>query len=270
MKLAELAAHELILPRNAFSPRETARAGDVWRACQDVAVRESIRVGWPPSRYRDEGTSFVVREMTVVHHRETTYGEALLARTWVSRFRRELLSTREVRIFAGAVPVASATQEWVHVAADLRPTRAEGTLLSAFPTLTIESELSVELPQFTSVNCSSHVFGFSAWQTWMDPLAHANHPAYVDYCDEALARVVVRAGLSPHAIVPVAESALFRSGVVAGEDVRVESKLTGRAANGAVVVVHRVMVGERRCADVTTVRTLASGDGEELARAVSL
>src|SRR5690606_21392434 len=81
-------AVDVMLPRSAFTPRETARAGDVWRLFQGVAVGGSIQAGWPPERYREEGVSFVVRSMVVVHHREAIYGERLVGTTWPSRFRR--------------------------------------------------------------------------------------------------------------------------------------------------------------------------------------
>ena len=66
---------DLHLARSAFTPRDVARAGDVWRVFQEAAVAGSSAVGWPPGRYRETGTAFVVRQMTVVHHRETRFGE---------------------------------------------------------------------------------------------------------------------------------------------------------------------------------------------------
>jgi len=69
------------LPRHAFSARNAARAGDLWRSLQEVAVEASTRVGWAPMRYRAEGSAFVMRTMTVDHVREARYGEALVART---------------------------------------------------------------------------------------------------------------------------------------------------------------------------------------------
>lgn len=262
----------ILLPRNAFSPREAARAGDLWRACQDVAVGASIAGGWPPLRYREAGTSFVVRSMTVLHHRETAYGDALRGTTWVSRFRRDMLSTREVRIADAQGPVVSARQEWVHVSAALAPTRAGVELTSAFPQEPgPPGDVPPELPTLAHAADAHapHVFSFAAWSTWMDPLAHANHPAYVDWCDEATSRAMLRAGLDPVALVPVGEEVLFKSGVVAGEDVRVESVAEGWTASGAAILSHRVLVGDRPCAIATTIRRVLGEDGpSSLARAI--
>ena len=41
-------------------------------------------------------------------------------------------------------------------------------------------------------------------------LKHANHPAYVDWCDEATSRVMVRAGLDPLAQRPARPPRLAR------------------------------------------------------------
>lgn len=257
----------ILLPRNAFSPREAARAGDLWRACQDVAVGASIAGGWPPVRYREVGTSFVVRQMTVVHHRETDYGEPLRGRTWVSRFRREMLSTREVRIEDARGPVASARQEWVHVSAALAPARASKALLEAFPAEPGPvGDVPPELPTLAhaaegGAKTPPHVFELEAWSTWMDPLAHANHPAYVDWCDEAISRAMLRAGLDPVSLVPVGEEVLFKSGVVAGDAVRVETRAEGWTSAGAAILTHHIRVGDRACAVATTVRRLLGQEG---------
>jgi len=248
------------LPRSAFSPREAARAGDLWRLFQDVAVGGSTAAGWPPERYRAEGVSFIVRAMTVTHHRETLYGEPLVGRTWPSRFRRGMFFRRECRVEGEGGPVASATQEWVHVTADLKLAPASPALADAFAVE--EHEPSVALPALERIEGARvHTFEFECWHSWMDPLDHVNHPAYVDWADEATARAMAAEGLDPVALQAVAEEARFQSGVVAREAVRLETQVVGNAADGAVALSHRVAVGERTCAKVLTVRRLRGEDG---------
>ncbi|MFK7989170.1 MAG: thioesterase family protein [Sandaracinaceae bacterium] len=257
--------HELplFLPRSAFSPREAARAGDVWRLFQDIAVAGSIAAGWSPTRYRDEGCSMIVRGMTVQHHRETLYGETLTGATWPSQARRGVFFRREGRLTCAAGPVASATQEWVHVsmeAGEIRVARGSTGLVDAF---TPESHgPSVALPSFEPrTDRAEHRFEFDCWHSWMDPLDHVNHPAYVDFCDEAIARVMAEAGLDPVSLCPVAEKVTFRSGVKARERARVRTQLRGETQAGDAVFDHRVEVGERLCAQATTVRRLVSEEG---------
>lgn len=221
---------------------------------------ESMRVGWPPSRYVEEKTSFIVRSMTVVHERETSYGDELKARTWVSRMRREMFSTREVRISGPDGLIASATQEWVHVAADLSPTRAGAALIAAFPVVEVPDAKSPALSEIVEkIEGRVHQLRFRCWHTWMDPLAHINHPVYVDWCDESVSCAMKAAGLPPVELVPVAESAVFKSGVVADQEVTVNSALVGATAEGHAVFAHRIVddVGTL-CAQVTTVRRLAT------------
>ncbi len=251
--------HEQViaLPRSAFSPREVARAGDLWRAFQDLAVGGSSSAGWPPERYRAEGVSWIVRSMAVVHHRETEFGEAIRGTTWPSALRRGMFFRRECRLRGPAGPVASATQDWVHVAADLTLTRASDALVASFP---IEAhDAPVELPAHAPIEgAATHTFELECWHTWMDPLGHVNHPVYVEWADEALARVLAARGVDPSEVRPVAEAARVRSGVVAGDRVRVETRLVGET-DGAAVLAHELSVTGRAVATVTTIRALASG-----------
>jgi acyl-CoA thioesterase FadM len=257
----------VLLPRHAFSPRDSARAGDLWRACQDVAVEASIRAGWGPPRYREMGSAFVVRTMTVVHHREPSYGEHLVGRTWVSRFRRDMLSTREVRLRSEAgSPVAAATQEWVHVDAQMKPARAPAELIAAFPPH--QEDGPVVLPEWEERPGRVHRFSFRVWHMWMDPLAHVNHPAYVDFCDEGLSLISKRAGLDPVALRPVADRMTFRYGAVADEQVTVDTQRVGVTREGHLVAHHRVLKEDGTLgADGTTVRTVVGADPEALLRA---
>ncbi|MCB9678355.1 MAG: acyl-CoA thioesterase [Alphaproteobacteria bacterium] len=256
-----LEAFSLTLPRNAFSVRDAARAGDVWRAFQDAAVLGSSRRGWPPARYATEECAFVVRQMTVVHHRETRFGEAVTGRTWVERFRRGLFSTRQIRFEVDGEPLADAIQEWVHVATvggAMKVSRASDTLLASFAEHPTDEE--VELPAFEALEGQpEHTFAFTTWFTWMDPLNHANHPAYVDFADEAISRVLHRCGLDPIELVPVAEQVKFKSGVLAADEVVVKTRLIGRTAVGDAVIEARVERPGEVCAEAVLVRRMVGG-----------
>jgi len=261
---------DVALPRHAFGPRETARAGEVWRALQQGAVIGSSRRGWPPARYREVGAAFVVRTMTVRHHRETAYGELTRVRTWVSGFQREMFSTRQLRLLVDGHAVTSATQRWVHVRVpDLKPARACAELVSAF--VVEEHGESVATPEVVeSLEGPAQRLNFAAWHTWMDPLAHANHPAYVDWADEAIARRIAAAGGNPQGVVAHAETVTFRSGVRAPEEVTVQSQLRGRDADGNAVISLTITGHDGRCcADVLVVRSLAEGGGAPLVEALS-
>lgn len=253
---------DLLLPRHAFSVRDAARAGDVWRTFQDAAVIGSSRLGWPPQRYTAERCAFVVRQQTVTHERELHFGEQVEATTWVERFRRGIFSTRQTRLAVDGRRVASATQEWVHVSTEggtMRAARASEHLLASFREL--EREPLVELPtvQTPAEDAPAFAFAFTAWFTTMDPLDHANHPAYVDWCDEAIARRLHATGTRPVEVVPVAERVRFKSGVLGGEQVVVEGRLTGTTARGDAVVAFTIRVNDETKAEAVLIRRMTRG-----------
>jgi len=261
----------LVLPRNAFSARDAARAGDVWRAFQDVATEASTAAGWPPARYRAEGIAFVVRQMTTVHHREARYGERFAGRTGISLFKRGLLVSRQLWLDAADGPLARATQEWAHVKLEdgaMRPARAPESLVSAFAPIPPVDD--VVLPAWRPIEgAREHALSFRCWWTWMDPLAHANHPAYVDWSDEALSVAMAAAGLDPIALAPVAERVRWRAGVVAPADVVVRTRVVGTTDAGDVACEHRIDAGGPEPAAIAhTVRRLADGGTEALLHAL--
>lgn len=253
----------LLLPRHAVSPRQVARAGEIWRLFQVAAVEAASRRGWPPGRMLAERAAFIVAHMTVVHHREASYGEELHARTWLRDFRRGTLTRREIRLLGEAGPVARTTQQWVYVDEQLKPTRAPPEMVADFA-VDETAEPPVALPDFLRLPSPSEPrrFTFEVWHTWMDPIAHVNHPVYVDWCDEAVARVVSEAGGDPQAVVPEAEYVRFRRGALAGERVVLETRLIGRTEAGAAVLRHAIGDGgEGLFAEAITVRRFAKGAG---------
>ncbi len=244
------------LPRNAFNAREAARAGDIWRAFQDAATTGSIRAGWGPSRYREHKTSFLVYRMLVVHQGETRFADSLQARTWVSDFRRRTLSTRQIRICRGEAPLAAATQDWVHVDAEtLKPKQASEEFAACYPVVDLEP--SVHFPSFEAHPGAEEVFDFHMWQTWSDPLGHANHPAYVDWCDEATSRRMLGAGLDPVLLRPLAERVRFQRSVQPGEYVRIVTRRIGVIGAQAVVLQHQIETEQGAAAEATSIRSLA-------------
>jgi acyl-CoA thioesterase FadM len=238
------------------------RAGDLWRACQDTATLASIESGWPPARFRAERVAFIVYRMTMVHAATIRYGDQIAAKTWVSRLRRKTLCTREVRLSSEGTPVAGATQEWVHVDFDtLKPKQSSPEAAAAFAEVDVEP--SVVMPDYDEAPGAEAEFRFSMWQTWADPLAHANHPAYVDWCDEATSRHMAKAGIDPVLLRPVAETVTYRSAVLPGEDVVVRTSRIGKVGTDAVVLRHQMSTERGVSADATSIRGLVEGSGSE-------
>ncbi len=253
---------EMGIPRHAAGPRQVARAAEIWRLFQELALQATCAVGWPPERYLQAGTAFVVYGITGVHLRQVAYAERLRARTWVHDFKRGTLTRRQVRLFDERGPVASGTQQWVHTNASLAPVAAGPELLAAFPCH--PGEPCVSLPE-TVEALSGAWFEFEVrpWFTWMDPLDHVNHPAWVDFCDEGTMRALAAAGIDPQLLVPVAEQLVFKRGALAMEELRVRTRLAGRTQAGDAVLEHEIDGPTGLYGKGTTVRRLA--DGADLA-----
>ena len=263
---------ETTVPRHAFGPRETARAAGIWRLLQDAAIVGSTRRGWPMKRYAEEGCAFVVRGETVQHQREIHFDEAIRVSTWVSTFARGLISDRQVRVHArdGGELLVAATQEWVHVEIPaMKARRAGQALLDSF--VLLERDADVRLPAVDrEEDGTEREFTFRPWWTSMDTLGHANHPDYLQWCEEAVARLAVDAGLDSAQIVPVAEQVRYSQGVVAPQRVSVRTQLRGFTAGGQVLCAHRILDDEGRlCARATTVRRMLDGDDGALADALA-
>jgi|GEM_PF-799721 len=233
-------AFAVVLTRRAVSPRGVARPAEVWRMCQEVAVQASARSGWPPERFTEVGAGFIVSDMVVEHFRELSYGERTRARTWIRDFRRGMVTHREIRLTGDDGPLARATQRWVHVSRGDHGTiqigRASDDIQAAFAAVkTPAPTAEVPRPTRTTEFGRTDQFELDVWQTWMDPYGHVNHPMYVDFADEAVARTALDAGVDPQGIFPVAERVRFRQAAVAGDRLVVETAAVGTIDSDDVV-----------------------------------
>ena len=254
-------AFAVVLTRRAVSPRGVARASEVWRMCQEVAVQAVTESDWPPERFAELGAGFIVSDMVVEHFREMSYGERARARTWIRDFRRGMLTHREIRLSGDMGPLARATQRWVHVrrgpGAHIQIEKASDDIQAAFqPVRTPAPTAEVPRPSTVSEFGRSDQFELDVWLTWMDPYGHVNHPMYIDFADEAVARSALDVGVDPQGIVPIAERVRFRQAAMAGDRVVVETTATGVIDEGDVVFEQIIRRAEDHAvlAQVTLIR----------------
>ncbi len=236
----------VVTPRRAVDPRGMVRAAEIWRLAQEAAVQGTIALGWSPERLRREQRAFVVSDMTVVHHRQAAYGERVRARTWVRSVHRSTLFGRELRLWSPHGPIAAIAQRWAHVAwtgpdaLEVCPAKAD--LLGAMQAAPTPG---VPVPALPPVVRPVAPVGWShrieVWHTWMDPLGHVNHPAYLDFVDEVLCRWVHATGGDAQSIVPVADRLRYRQAANATWTLRVALVLRGETADGAAVLDARIL-----------------------------
>jgi len=239
------------LPREAYGPRGAVRAGAVWRVLQGLALYGSEAVGWPPERYRSLGSAFVVREMTVVYERTPGFAQPLRGDTWIAGFRHGLLCRRELDLYDALGACLSASQDWAHLGQG-RPARAPVELMEAFAPL--PGRDGVRLPATGPELGEPTSWETVAWHSWMDPLGHANHPLFIDWCDEALATSLVAAGGDAQALRPVAEWVRFRRPVFANERVVVRSQRV--ACDAGLAHRHELEADGHVVGEAITVRAL--------------
>lgn len=249
----------MAIPRHAAGPRQVARAAEIWRLFQELALRATVAAGWPPERYQEVGTAFVVHGLCGRHLREVRYGQRLRAQTWVQDFRRATLTRRQLRLLDEQGLVAEGVQQWVHTDAELRPVAARRELVEAFP---CEPERGAAPPleePRVAVEDPGASFELEVWHTWMDPLAHLNHPTWLDLCDEGTMRRVAAAGGDPQALLPLAEELVFKRGAVAGQRLQVQTRAVGLGQGGAVLFEHEVLGPEGLCLRARTWRRMQAG-----------
>jgi acyl-CoA thioesterase FadM len=236
----------VVTPRRAVDPRGFVWSAEIWRLAQEAAVQGTVSLGWSPERLRAEGRAFVVSDMTVQHRRRVAYGERIRARTWIASARRGTLFTREIRLWSPQGPVAAVSQRWAHVAWDgpdaVRVCPAAPELLAAMsPVEGLGGLDAVKVPAVQR-EAGGARFGrtVQVWHTWMDPIGHVNHPAYLDFLEETLCDWVYARGGDPQRIEPISERIRFRQAATAPQEIRAELELVGRTSSGALVFDGRV------------------------------
>jgi len=83
---------------------------------QEAAIEASTEAGYSPVWYREHGTSWFIRQLSIRYYLQAAYGDELDVTTWVSDMRR-VMSNREykiARVSDGAL-VARARVNWVYI-----------------------------------------------------------------------------------------------------------------------------------------------------------
>ena len=208
--------YPLRLPRHAVSPRQVARAGDVWRLFQEAAVQASSDAGYPPSRYAEEQIAFIVGQMTVEHHR----ARLRRGRARVDLIRRNLRGTiaqRELRLETPLGLLASASQRWVHVSMAGGALPMPGWARRASRLRAHRGPRCRRAPRAREASVTGRLGTASGSRSgtagWTPGARQPPRP--IDRADEARHRMAA-SGLDPAGPVPIWEDVRFRQAAVAG------------------------------------------------------
>jgi acyl-CoA thioester hydrolase len=83
---------------------------------QEAAIDASTEAGYSPAWYREHGTGWVIRQLSIRYHLQAAYGDELAVTTWVSDMRR-VTSNREYNIVRASdgAQMARARVNWVYI-----------------------------------------------------------------------------------------------------------------------------------------------------------
>jgi acyl-ACP thioesterase len=166
-------------------PDGNLRSSGYLRYAQDLAWIHSEGAGFGREWYGDRGLTWLVRAVELDILSEASYGSELVVSTEVVGFRR--VWARRVSEFhaagserAGAVVIT----DWVLLNARGAPTRVPKEIFDAFVEPQPEfTPLRIDLPA-TPEGAGTHQL--TVRRSELDPMAHVNNAAYVDYLDEQL------------------------------------------------------------------------------------
>jgi acyl-CoA thioester hydrolase len=167
---------------------------------QEAAIEGSTRAGYGPDWYRERGTGWVIRRLTVRYLAQVTHGDEIEIATWVSQM-RGVSSNREydlTRTSDGA-HVARARAQWVYVdLAKAQPLRFPPEFAQDFaPTGEVE-DIDVRLQKATPTDDAHRYHSRRRVQFHeLDTARHVNHAVYLQWVGQAYFHAMRAAGYPP-------------------------------------------------------------------------
>jgi acyl-ACP thioesterase len=164
-------------------PDSQLRASGFLRFAQDLAWIHSESAGFGREWYSDRGLTWLVRAIELDVLQSVEYGSSVEVSTEVIGFRRVWARRRsEFRPLGQGELVGVAITDWVLLNANGRPVRPPQEILDAFG-----SDFGDFTPmrmQQPTVPEYSNSREFRPRRSELDPMAHVNNAAYLDYMDE--------------------------------------------------------------------------------------
>jgi acyl-CoA thioesterase FadM len=160
------------------------RSSGYLRYAQDLAWIHSEDAGFGRDWYRERGFTWLVRAIELDIVTDTPYGTDLLVSTEVVGFRRVWARRRNEFHAAGTErPVAAAITDWVLLNASGAPARVPPDIADVFVHSGIAdfTPVRIDLPDYP-VDAAARQL--TVRRSEVDPMAHVNNAAYLDYLDE--------------------------------------------------------------------------------------
>jgi acyl-CoA thioester hydrolase len=164
---------------------------------QEAAIEASAAAGFGPDWYRERGTGWVVRRLTVRYHAPAGYGDEVDVATWVSSL-RGVRSEREYDLTRAGdgTRLARGRAEWVYVDRGTgQPIRCPPEFAGAFAPSGPAGDLGVRLSGGRPTEGAHRYRSQRRVQfSELDTAWHASHLAYLEWVGQAYFEAIRAAG----------------------------------------------------------------------------
>jgi acyl-CoA thioester hydrolase len=153
---------------------------------QEAAIEASTAAGFSPAWYREHGTAWVVRRLSVRWLEPVTYGDEVEVATWVATM-RGVRSSREYDLTRAGGRVARGRVEWVYLDRNTgQLVRFPEDFAAAFAPAGDLEELGVRLAGARPTEgAHRHASRRRVQFHELDPARHVSHAAYLHWLDQA-------------------------------------------------------------------------------------
>jgi len=167
------------------NPAGVLRTGGLLRFAQDAAWIHSERLGFDRQWYTSRGLWWVVRCAEVLVHDDVRVGETVDVTTRVVGYRKVWARRRTDVTHTSGDVAATLLTDWVITDGRGAPARLPAAFLDLFGALVQPfTPGRVMLPPLRVEDSRTRTFSVRPHD--LDPLAHVNNAAYVDYLEESV------------------------------------------------------------------------------------
>jgi acyl-CoA thioester hydrolase len=195
---------------------------------EETAIQASAANGFGLDWYDRNGYSWIIRRMQVRYTTPIRYGERLLARSWVSDFRR-VRSNREYELLRASnnERVLRARADWVFVDTETHQiTRILPEFEPAFdPDPGTAEDLGLHLDTPPVSNPRQFVIERPVYYYELDELRHVNNANYLRWIDDAFRRALDSVSIPHTAVRPLGHDIEYKHEARFGDVIRIESHL---------------------------------------------
>jgi acyl-CoA thioester hydrolase len=156
---------------------------------QEAAIEASADAGFGPAWYKERGTNWVIRRLSIRYLLPAHYNDELEVKTWISEVRRATC-TREYLItrMSDHARIARARVQWVYLDSRTgRLSRLPTEIAERFaPTDEALEELGIHIQKAQKTTDAFRYLTRRRVQTFeLDTLQHVNHAVYLNWIEQA-------------------------------------------------------------------------------------